>query len=351
MNDLYRGSVSMKFKKEEILKAMKFFSHYDCEIIECLYSAGGKTFKNADHIKQRFKITDAYLENLKSRLLKQMFAIKYEDKIADFDRRKLPDANLDLIYKMSDKFYNMFEDFNPVYVEDKVEELPKFYKEILYLLYGLDGVKCLSIEEVAKVFNISVEEGNKLSKSAIGLLQEMLNDSQYYLTFDEKNLFDKYQKIVKEHGEDSVNSSLFLLPETTKNLIKEYVSSSNLSFKELGITYGMKTIYVHKHIKDGLDKIEEVLSNKSFIDTFFKIYENEPINHIKLAMYELDNKRMNIMVSFLGLNVKRKSISELAKEFNVSEKEIEYIIRTNMLFIGDRAKQISEEHFKKIKNH
>lgn len=338
----------MKFKKEEILKAMKSFSRHDCEIIECLYGIGGKSFKNTAYIKERFFISDNYLENLKSRLLKRMFAIRYEDKLINYSRGSIDNANQDFVYKMSEQFYNMFENFNSVYVEDKVNKLPQIYKETLYLLYGLDGLKCLHDYEIAKVFNITVEEVNKLSKNAIEVLNEMLNNSCDYATNYEKNINDKYKQLISLYGEESVKSALLLLPDLTRNLIEEYFASSKLSFKEVGVMYEIKTVHVHKHIKDGLDKVAEILNDKSFFNSFSKKYGKEFINHVKLAIYELDNKRRDIMISFLGLNVQRQNISELSKNFKISEKDVKYIIRTNILFIEGMVDQLSKKNKKSL---
>ena len=336
----------MALQKEEILKIMKYFSHRDCEIIEFLYGVGGKSPKSKTYVKKYFFVNDDYLNDLKERILRRLISVKYSDIKASFCKDDVNKSNKDLVYRMSEKFYNMFSNFNPVFIENKVNKLPKIYKEIIYLFYGLDGVNCFDCYDIANAYKITLDDFNELLKNGMSMLREMIINNQSIITTS-----NNYNELINLYGKENVKSSLLLLPDLTRNIIEEYFASNNkLSFKEVGKMYGVRTSHVHTYIQNGLNQIEEILSDKyekNFLKAFYKKFEKNFMSNLKTTLYELENERKDIMFVFLGLHVKRKNISEIAKDFNVSEEHIKYIVRTNMLFIEQRMNELAKNYSKK----
>ncbi len=87
------------------------------------------------------------------------------------EKIELPQEKTEMIFKMSDAFYSMFKDVDRLYVDESLNVLHKKERNIIKLFYGVDGIHCLDYDELAKMYQMSIDDIDFIIESSIETLK------------------------------------------------------------------------------------------------------------------------------------------------------------------------------------
>ena len=88
--------------------------------------------------------------------------------------KSIDNKTRELINRMSNTFFDMFRDINPIFVEENLKKIPRNSRRIIILYYGLDGINCLDYDEIANKLNLTIDEVEDLLISGVENLKKVM---------------------------------------------------------------------------------------------------------------------------------------------------------------------------------
>jgi len=162
--------------------------------------------------------------------------------------------------KMSSAFFSMFSSYDSLDVENALEFLSKKEKDMISLLYGLDGEHCLDYDEIADKYNLDIDEVDEIIDTGINKIKEILKTSKVSNETN-KSLKEKIDngslskpiKKLKERpikrnredfysnfenfSEEKINEALLLLEDKSREIIELYYGLKGEVLSQKDIAY------------------------------------------------------------------------------------------------------------------
>lgn len=205
----------------------------------------------------------------------------------------------ELIFKISDVFFSMFSSYNAFTVEESLKNLPKKEKEMISLLYGLDGEHCLDYDEIADKYNIDIDEVDEIIDGGINKLKGILSRGNVTATNKFKTLIDKY-------GKDRVSGAFNQLDEEYKVLIQEYyVNERKTTLQKLASKYSLTVSAVYYKLNEGIKRLIDNIENRLRI-VFYEKFDGFKKEQVDELLLTLNEQEQDIINSYYGLKDDKK---------------------------------------------
>lgn len=246
---------------------------------------------------------------------------------------KVDEATSKLIDKMSDTFFKMFPNEEPLVVEHSLKLLPKKDRNIVFLYYGLDGIHCLDYDEIAEKYRMSIDSVDKSLETSIRTLKRNFSEGKVVSARTEWKE-NKYTNLVRLYGEKKVNEVMILFSERKQAMVKEYyLNEGKTTAKEIGEKYSLSTSAAYTTIIDTMEKAEIFLKENAASkseEMFFERFQERNKERIIAAFNLLDDQKRTIVRMYYGIGMDAVDIKDIAKKYYVTSEKIIDIIEESI---------------------
>lgn len=230
-------------------------------------------------------------------------------------------ADKELINKMNSRFFNMFSSHDNKLVKECLDKLTAKHRKILSLFYGLDGINCLTCDEISEVCGMEKQSVTKTLDEAIFRLSELIEDKN-------NNVNDKNVKVMTSRRyKNKLNDKL---------LYEYLVIGNNDSY--------LKLIEINKDIVDFA------------VDTYcrYDVDYEEYVSIAYLALmeainsYDLSRSDRPYFSSYAYVIIKRRIFNEFYKREKAekmiyfNDGEYEDVMRRHHDFMGNSGDELSD---------
>ena len=354
MLSIWGVTMSEDKKNKKMLQVLEFLNRWERKIAEHLYGLNGKEKLTKSQVMKKFMVDKDEIVRLQNKIedIKENELIEYGYYVEAVDEKTAK-----LIDRMSTIFFDMFKGVDPLVVEESLKIIPSKNRKIVFLFYGLDGIHCKDYDEIAEEFNISIDEVDEILEDCISKLKNHFKNSnnRYKKDTSEKCIkFNKYEELIKRYGEEKVEEAFRVLNKLDQNIIKDYYSDEDITFKYIAKKYNVSYAYAYNHIKEGMKEVEDVLidpqklSKKAFEMSYKykKLIEKHGEDNVYKVFKELKEKNKLIVEAYYGINCDSLSVTEISKKYNVYPTQINILINNVRNRLNNKINKKSLEESK-----
>ncbi len=337
------GVVMENAKYRELLKGL---NAKEKKIAKLYFGIGESAKLSAGEIAEKLSYSYGYvdfvIENLEDKLdMLHFYSIskdsekkskKTSNKSKKMDAfymvEKVDEATSKLIDKMSDAFFKMFPNEEPLVVEHSLKLLPKKDRNIVFLYYGLDGIHCMDYDEIAEKYKMSIDSVDKSLETSIRTLKRNFSEGKVGSARTEWKE-NKYSLLVKRYGKTKVEEAMSLFSKQKQEMVKEYYMEESATSKKIAEKHGISTSTAYNLIIDTVEKIDNILKDNSLPKSeglFFSKFPDATKDQIISAFSLLDEQKQTIVRLYYGIGTESLPIQEIAKKYYVGNEKIIDII-------------------------
>lgn len=226
--------------------------------------------------------------------------------------------------KMRDSFYKKFGEYSKEKIEFVLSNFRSRDREIILYYYGFEK-ELLGINQLAEKYKLSPVSISTIIRVRTEEILNILQDSS-----SNKRVFVKefYQKF-EGYSEEKIDSALVSLGHYDAKIISLYYGLDGERFSTREIANRFRTNYHNiRHIVDsGIKKIKNMLENSNADESFIKkefydSFKGFPVKLINRAMWGLNSKDRNIIISYYGFQGNAESVNHIARKHGISEMDV-----------------------------
>lgn len=348
------GVVMENSKYSELLKGL---NQREKKIAKLYFGIGGNDKFNAREIAEKLDYSYGYvdfvIENLEDKLdMLQFYSSpkvyggrnkETSNKGKKMDEfymvEKVDAATSKLIDKMSDTFFKMFPNVEPLIVEHSLKLLSKKDRDIVFLYYGLDGIHCMDYDEIADKYRMSIDSVDKSLENSIRTLKRNFAEGRVGSARTEWKE-NKYSLLFKKYGKSKVEEVMSLFSQQKQEMVREYyLEGSKVTSKQIAEKYGISTSAAYNTIIDTVEKIDNILkdnSERKSEDIFFSKFPGTTKEQVITAFTLLDEQKQTIVRMYYGIGKEAHSIQEIAHKYYISYEEVIDIIEDSIRKTGKK---------------
>ena len=303
----------------------------------------------AKKLNMSIEYIDFIIESIKDKINRY-----YSDKKAQIDYyskkknkddfyqvEKIDEKTSKLIIQMSDAFFSLFKNADPILVEESLKILPKKSRDIIILFYGLDGIHCLDYDELCAKFNITEDYIDKTIENCIKKVKSHIETGRttkimtsYGNGLQTKE--NKYLGLIDKYGKKRVDDIYLNLTDNEKEMIYLFYGESPKTSKEIAEKFGISPTKAYTLIANIINKIELLLQYEESRQTsseFYNKFEGYSHEEIDGLLKQLNTNNQEIVKYFYGIGCVPRSIDDLCQNYDYTNFQIVSLIEEAIIKI------------------